>query len=139
MKYRLAEGQPDYQLCRELMAEEHFDEQDIDFPTILALDDNNEVIGFLATTPHEEMVLAGPLVMRHDERRPRTAMRLMDLYQTMLRGLGMHSIIFGLDPRFDLLKNMLERYYPHIQPYGQGADGKIYYSWPLRQEVAEEA
>jgi hypothetical protein len=66
MKYRLADSATDYQLCKQLMAAEQFDDQDIDFPTIMALDDDNEVVGFLATTPNDEMVLAGPLVMRHD-------------------------------------------------------------------------
>jgi hypothetical protein len=140
MKYRLADSATDYQLCKQLMAAEQFDDQDIDFPTIMALDDDNEVVGFLATTPNDEMVLAGPLVMRHDVRRPRTAIRMMDLYQITLRGLGLHSIIFSLDPRFDLMKKMFERYYPHIQPYSF-KDGRAYYTWPLhnQEEVKESA
>lgn len=138
VKYRLALDANDYILCRQLMLAEDFDDQDLDFPTVMALDDDNEVVGFFATTPNDEMVLAGPLVMRHDMRRPRTAIQLIQLYETTLRGLGMKSYIFHTDPRFKFVGTSIKKLYPDRMPYAV-RDGKEYYVWPLTKELAEEA
>lgn len=138
MKYRLALDAADYSLCRQLMIAEDCDDQPLDFPTVMALDDDGEVVGFCATTPSDEMVLAGPMVMRHDMRRPRTALNIMQLYETTMRGMGITSMIFGTDPRYKFIPTMIEKLFPHVTSYAM-RDGKAYYVWPLYKEMAEEA
>lgn len=129
MKYRLAEGATDYTLCRELMAGEGFPDQEIDFPTVMAIDDDSEVVGLLATTPSPDAVLAGPLVMRHDKRRPFTAIQLIELYELTMRGLGINEVIFWT-AKDSFLHRGLGRYFSNLTPYAV-EDGKQFYNWPV--------
>lgn len=135
MKYRLAEGAADYTLCAELIAEEGFPEGPIDFPTVMALDDDGELVGLLATTPHTEMVLAGPLVLRHDRRRPMTAIKLINLYELTMRGLGIESVIFHA-VKDGFLTQGIDRYFPNIRPYAEDGEDQ-FFIWPLRKHDGE--
>lgn len=132
MRYRLAEGATDYTLCKELIAAEGFPEQDLTFPTVMALDDDGEVIGLLATTPDPNMVLAGPLVLRHDKRRPFTALQIIQLYEMTMRGLGIESVIFHA-VKDSFLTNGISRYFPNIRPYAEDGEDQ-FYIWPLRKQ-----
>jgi hypothetical protein len=133
MKYRLAEGAADYTLCRELMAAEGFPELNIDFPTVMALDEAGEVVGMLGTIPDNDMVLAGPLVLRSDKRRPMLAVRMINLYEMTMRGLGISQFVFQT-PRGGFLDQGVERYFPHMKPYAEEGDD-VFYLWPVRQEA----
>lgn len=131
MKYRLASDASDYTLCRELIAAEGFPESPIDFPTVMAVDDNEEVIGLLATTPDSEMVLAGPLVLRHDKRRPFTAIKMINLYEMTMRGLGIESVIFHT-VKGGFLTDGIDRYFPGLKPYAEDGEDQ-FYVWPMRK------
>ena len=132
-RYRLANDATDYTLCRELLAAEGFTEvADIAFPTVMAVDDDGEVIGAMATTPHDDMVLAGPLVLRHDKRRPFTAKQLIQLYETTMRGLGIKSFIFQTIGD-NMIWQAVNRYFPDLKPYAIEGENR-FYVWPLRAE-----
>lgn len=131
MKYRLAGDATDYTLCRELIADEGFPEGPIDFPTVMALDDNNELVGLLATTPDPNMVLAGPLVLRQDERRPFTAIKMINLYEMTMRGLGIDSVVFHAVKDSFLTKGV-SRYFPDLKPYAESGEDQ-FFIWPMRK------
>lgn len=131
MKYRLAQDAADYTVCRELIADEGFPETEIDFPTVMALDDDNELVGLLATTPNSEMILAGPLVLRQDQRRPFTAIRLINLYETTMRGLGISSVIFHA-VKDSFLTQGVSRYFPDLKPYAEDGEDQ-FFIWPMRK------
>lgn len=135
MKYRLANGAADYTLCKELIAAEQVDIVDLDFPTVMAIDDDEEVVGVMGTVPHEEMVLAGPLVLRHDKRRPFTAIKMLQLYEITMRGLGMKSVIFSTETD-SFVDSAVRRYFPDIAPYAY-KDGNRFYVWPLHKQAQE--
>lgn len=136
MRYRLADGAADYTLCRELITDNDIPITEIDFPTVMAIDDDGEVIGVLATTKHPEMVLAGPLVLRHDKRRPFTAIKLIQLYEITMRGLGIKSVIVHAVKNSFVSKG-IDRYFENLRPYAE-TDDDTFFIWPLtRQEVAD--
>lgn len=127
--YHVVESEIDYEACRRLMEAEGIS-GDITFPTIIALDGENEMVGFLATRPRDDMVLAGPLVMRRDKRRPMTAIRLIDMYRTAMRNMGIRSFIFGIDSDDSFIKKGLARYFPEASPYASNGEG-TFYIWPV--------
>lgn len=135
MKYRLAADASDYTLCAELMADEGFGETKIDFPTVMALDDDGELIGMLATMPRDDMVVAGPLVLRSGVRRPMLAVRLINLYEVTMRGLGISSVLFFTDHDSFLHKGV-NRYFPQLKPYAEDEHG-LFFVWPLNKELAD--
>jgi hypothetical protein len=134
VRYRLADGAIDYTLCRELAAAEGFPEHKIDFPTVMAVDDDNEVIGFLATQPKPDMVLAGPMVLRHDKRRPFTAIQMIQLYEMTMRSLGISSVIFHTI-KGSFLSRGVGRYFPGIKPYSEAGEDQ-FFIWPLTKQEA---
>lgn len=134
MRYRLAEGNTDYMLAKELAEAEGFQNTTPIFPTVIALDDDNEVVGMLATVPRDDMVLAGPLVLRHDKRRVFTALQLINLYEVTMRGLGMSRVVFHA-VKDSFLDKGIKKYMPYMEPYAEeGPDA--FYMWPLDRNEA---
>lgn len=91
--YRLARNPGDYSGAQELARKEGFVKSKMTFPTILAMDKDG-IVGVLATRIENEMIVAGPMVVKSDRRRPRTVMRLAELYDIAMKGMGITSYIF---------------------------------------------
>ena len=88
--YRLAVGPADYKKCRALMAE-FIEPVALSFPTVMAERDG-KLIGFLATQPRKEAVIAGPLMLR--ERSPFVTLRLLEAYDNVMRAAGITAYHF---------------------------------------------
>lgn len=122
--YRVAET-ADYYRAHKLAEAEGFGGCDFRFPTIVAYDDG-VLVGFIATADRPDMVLAGPLVIRSDRRRPWLAMRLLGLYEMVLKNMGITTYIFNLEPGYEFLKRGMERYFPELEPYAGDGDRLFY-------------
>jgi hypothetical protein len=135
MRYRIAENADDYLNCHALMRQTGMPDQDIGFPTLMAIDESG-LIGFIATTPRNDMVLAGPMVMRQDKRRPMTALRLATMYERVLGDMGITSFIFYADEKDSVFVRAMERYFPDVKPYLKKGS-TLFYSWHIDRQRQE--
>ena len=118
--YRLAVGPADYKRCRALMAE--FQEPvPLSFPTVLAERDGH-LIGFLATQPRKEAVVAGPLMLR--ERSPFVTLRLLEAYDNVMRAAGIAAYHFFVKAANAEWRGQIERL--GMQPWHVDDDGVWY-------------
>ncbi len=133
MLYKIADAPNDLLACKHLAALEGLEDADPQFPTIMAFDEK-ELVGFIATHPRSDMILAGPLVMRSGRMRPFTAIRMCELYEQVMIRLGVTSVIFGAEPGSFLDKGM-RRWFPDIEPYASDEDGN-WFTWKLSSRRA---
>lgn len=134
--YRVASSDGDYNACRRLMMASGIVDNDLGFPTLMAIDEKG-LVGFVATTPRTDMVLAGPLVMRQDKSRPLTALRLVQMYELSLKKMGITSFIFYADEKDSVFARAMARYFPEVKPYAKSGS-TLFYSWHIdkMREVA---
>ena len=88
--YRLATSPRDYTRCRALMRE-FVEPVALSFPTVMAERDG-VLLGFLATQPRKEAVIAGPLMLR--DRSPFVTLRLLEAYDNVMRAAGITAYHF---------------------------------------------
>lgn len=93
--YRLI-GRKDYRAAHQFIASEGFARSTLGFPTIVA-EREGELIGLLGTVIKDNMILAGPLVIKSDRPRSFTLVRLVEAYEAAMRHIGVKSYIFGSD------------------------------------------
>jgi hypothetical protein len=129
MHYRIAETSDDYKHCADLLKAVGQPAQELAFPTVMAINETG-LIGFLATSPRTDMVLAGPLIMRQDKRRVMTALRLVTMYEMALRNIGITSFIFWVDENDGIFFKAMERYFPNVKPYAKSGS-RIFYTWHI--------
>lgn len=122
MRYREA-NPDDTKEINKLLRSYDWPEQELAWPTIVAHDDSG-LIGIFGTTPHTEMVLAGPLVMRDDKRRPMTLIRLVELYEAALSAVGIKSYIFHTRPDGPLYKYVRTVF--GIEPYSSDGENHFF-------------
>lgn len=115
--YRGARNAEDYRKARRLMKAESIKPSRLSFPTILAFEDE-ELVGFLGTDLRQDMVVAGPLVLRSDRRRTFLALRLAEMYEQAMRELGIKSLILACQPD-SLTHKAIKRYFPGLEPYAK--------------------
>ncbi len=94
--YRIARNPGDFAAAQELARKEGFVKVKMTLPTILAFD-GNDLVGVLATRIQDNMIVAGPMALKSDRRRPRTALRLAELYDIAMKGMGVTSYIFNTE------------------------------------------
>ena len=130
MSFHVASSTKDYESCHRLMDEEGINRTwGLTFPTIMALDKKGQLVGFLSTRIEKNMIVAGPLVLKSDQRRMFTALRLAEAYESSMRNLGIKTFVFAGEAG-GLLERAIERYYPHVEPYAV-QDGIKYWTWRL--------
>lgn len=95
--YRLAAGPADYAKAHALVRGEGWEEHELSFPTIMAIKDG-ELVGILATHIVNNTIMAGPLVIKSDgeKRRLWTMIRLIELYENVMREAGIKQFIFAV-------------------------------------------
>lgn len=128
MNYRVATSPADYKKCHSLMTIKG-EECPLSFPTIMAEDEEGEIVGFLSTHPRlkdKGLVVAGPLVL--SERRPVVAFRLGEMYDLLMKSLDLVWFFATDDPDFAAQLKRLG-YVVH-----QEMDGKI---WFKNREVKD--
>lgn len=92
IKYRLAKPGGEYNRLYALMEQEMGKKEVIGWPVVVA-EENGKVIGFLATYPTDEALIAGPLVIEGSNR-PFVFIRLVDAYENLLRAAGVSVYTF---------------------------------------------
>lgn len=96
MNYRVAISPADYRKCHTLVEEEGVV---LSFPTIMAEEEDGELVGFLSTHPKRTskgLVIAGPLVLK--DKRPLVAFRLGEQYDLLMKILGIFFLFTTTDP-----------------------------------------
>jgi hypothetical protein len=96
------------------------------FPTIMLFesDDEEDFIGFIATSPKPDMVLAGPLVIKQDRPRPFAVLKLMSAYDTAMANMKISSYVFWTEADGRLHK-AIERLLD-MEPYASDG-GRMFY------------
>jgi|SRR4249919_3225221 hypothetical protein len=123
--YRLAKNPGDYAAAHALLRAEGYPKQKLQFPTVMAFDADFKAVGVAATRIEDEMIVMGPLCLKSDRRRPRTAIRLIDLYDIAMRGMGITSYIFHIE-QGNLWEKLVNKAMPDLTPYAM-RDGINYY------------
>ena len=81
----------------------------LSFPTVVAERDD-VVIGFLATQPRKDAIVAGPLVVAQSVPRPGLlVIRLGEAYDAVLRRAGIKTYYFHVEPQRINWKDILEK------------------------------
>lgn len=108
--------------AEDLMETEGFENAPFDYPTVVAVE-GDEVVGFIGTHIRDDLILAGPLVLKTDRRRPFTAIRLGEVYEAVLRSIGITNYVLWFEE-----DSNLDRYFRSIglTPYAI-SDGKSFY------------
>lgn len=95
-EYRLAMGGDDYRRAHELMTAEHMEQDELAFPTMMAWKDN-ELTGFISTHISNDLIVAGPMVIKSGRPRYWTLIRLIENYETVMRDIGITAYVFSID------------------------------------------
>lgn len=119
-RYRLADSPADYRACHDLLRAQG-EQQDLTWPTVLA-DRRGIILGFLATTPSDEAVIAGPLVIAKEAPRPGIiVLHLVEAYETVLRLAGVSLFNFWVRTSNRPWRAILAKL--EFQPYHVADDG----------------
>lgn len=113
--YRLAHSPKDYGACHWLAAQREMPVKRLSWPTVVAERDG-EVIGFLATQPRDDAIVAGPLAVGDVPRPLITIIRLIDAYENVLRAAGVSSYLFAVErdnPEWQALIDKAGEMQPH--------------------------
>lgn len=137
MYYKLAETENDWLAAKHLMRQQGVTPQELIAPTILAFGDEN-LVGFIATTPNPDMVVGGPLVLSPSAQAPFIASRLAILYQKVLLSMGVEWIVFCADENDSPFGRGMQRLFPHIEAY-EKRGSVMSYKWPLAPELQRSA
>ena len=123
-EFRVAEHAGDHRKCKALAEAEGVPVKRMYFPTIMALEDG-ELAGFVATDLSQDMVVAGPLVIKSDKRRPRLALKLAEQYENAMRNLNVKTFIMAVEPD-SVMDKAIQRYTPDMPKYAE-KDGWNFY------------
>lgn len=122
--FRRADTPDHYKMCHQLMREEQEPKQVLGFPTIMAFQDQ-ELVGICGTHIVDDLVVAGPLILRSDKRRAFTALRLCVEYEAEMRRLGIKSFIFSAEIG-SVMEEAVDRYMINMKPYAEKGSRKFY-------------
>jgi hypothetical protein len=121
----LASTEEDYEACRTLAKEEEVhDLTKLEYPTLLARDPEGNLIGFLGSYYHNEMLFAGPLVVK--KRHPRTAMALCEEYDRVCRTIGITGYLMYTEEGTFMHKGITKYNLPGFDQYAKEGN-RIFY------------
>lgn len=101
-------GQRDKRRCRKIADAQGITDP-CSFPTVLAERDG-QVLGFLATARSDKAVIAGPLVIAPEARRPVIVMmRLIEAYEVVLKRAGVVSFYFHVAEANPMWRRLVEK------------------------------
>jgi hypothetical protein len=121
--FRIANSPTDFHRAHDLMRAEGVSEQSLGFPTMMAFDDK-EPVGLIGTSIQKGMIIAGPLVVKSDRRRIHMAIKMVEMYEMALRGMGISTFIFHVEEG-GFLDKMISRYSDY-QPYATEGKKKFF-------------
>ena len=93
--YRMAKPGGEYNRLYALMRKENGKQEPLGWPVVVAEEDG-KVVGFLATWPDEELLMAGPLVIE-GSKRMWMFIRLVEAYENVLRATGVKQYLFTVE------------------------------------------
>jgi hypothetical protein len=131
LRYVVASTPGHYQAVHRFLREEGVEEkQHLAFPTIMAFDADDDLVGVCGTRIVDKMILAGPLMVRTDYRRLFTILRLCEAYEAAMSQIGVSTFILSVE-HGSILQRGMERYFPDEKPYA--TEGNYdYYAWKVR-------
>lgn len=129
--YKLAESPQDYKRIHALIKSEGFDDAALAFPTIMALDDDGELVGALGTNTQQSMIIAGPLVIKNDKRRSFTIIRLVEAYEAVMRHCKIKSFIFSAKADDEVWLRYIDEVLG-FEPYYKDAEN-AWFIWKLKE------
>lgn len=124
--YRLAEVPGDYEIVNDFLDEEQVDRSEIElaWPTIMALEED-ELVGILGTFSDDAAIVAGPLVTKSDRHRGIMALRMVEVYDTVLRNAGISTYTAYAPRENQRFLTLMERV-PGFECIAENADGKLF-------------
>jgi hypothetical protein len=87
-----------------------------------------ELIGVCGTRIKDGTIIAGPMALKPDRRRVMTAFRLAEAYVSAMQTMGIQSFVLSVE-KDSFLHKGIQKLYPHLFPYGEDEDGKLFYVW----------
>lgn len=125
--YQVANSEGHYLAARRLMQEEGIHPVDLKFPTILAFQvDPPGLVGMIGTHHQEDLIIAGPLVVKSDFPGPKLALKLIEAYEHAMRTLGTKSFIMHVEDG-SILDLGIQRYAPGgLEHYATEGNKKFY-------------
>ncbi len=131
MQYRVVETDAEYAACKRLLVAQGNDLQELGFPTIMALD-GEKLVGFVATTPRSDMVLAGPLVVDEHPGAALIVAQLARQYETAMMNMGITSFIFYTEENDSPIGRAMKAMFGHIAPYAK-IGARLFYVWKTKE------
>ena len=123
--YRIADTAQDYKRVHALIKSEGFPDCSLNFPVIMAMDEEGELVGCLGTGIQDDMIVAGPLVLKKDKKRSFTLIRLVEHYEATMRQCGIKSFIFYVELDNEKYLDYVKRVYG-AEPYAE-QDGRAWF------------
>lgn len=80
----------------------------LSFPTIVAETDN-KIIGYITSQDNEYQVVCGPLYVKKGWNRGHIALKLMELYERVLRGFGITQYRFAVHQELESYAKVIKR------------------------------
>lgn len=117
LTFTIAGTEEDYELAHGLMLAEGLSDQRLDFPTILAFE-GDDLVGMLGTDLSDDMVVAGPLVLKAGKRRVVTYVKIGEFYEATLRALDIYSYVMSTEAGSTVAK-AFAKYTPDNLPYAK--------------------
>ena len=119
----MANGADDYNRAYKLMRAEGI-EDELAFPTVMAIKDG-QLTGFISTHISNDMIVAGPMVIRSGARRYWTLIRLIEHYENVMRSIGITSYIFSIDANDEKWTADIKELYG-VDPYAEQEGRKFF-------------
>jgi len=99
-------------------------EDELAFPTVMAIKDG-QLTGFISTHISNDMIVAGPMVIRSGARRYWTLIRLIEHYENVMRSIGITSYIFSIDANDEKWTADIKELYG-VDPYAEQEGRKFF-------------
>lgn len=126
--YRIAASGQDYKRARSFFDRLSMPHSRLSFPTILAERDDN-LVGALATNTEKRAVIAGPLAIDVPGNPAFVGLRLLDLYDSVMREVRVKQYLFFIDEtEKDWIENIED--VTGLTPYTR-EDGKAWFKRDL--------
>lgn len=124
-EYIVAQTSQDYKSCHELIKLENVDDTQLTFPTLMAYNKDDDLVGLLGTHISKGHVCAGPLVLRSDRARYWTIIRLVDTYDKVMSEMGLSYYIISVEQSnkewIDKVENLVG-----LKPYSTDENHRFY-------------
>lgn len=128
VSFQVASSDGQYVAARNLMKQEGVTPVNLEFPTILAFEiDPPELVGMLGVHYQEDLLIAGPLVMKSDyQKKVRVALALCENFEHALRTLKIQSFIMHVEEG-TIFDKAIQRYdVPGLEHYATEGNRKFY-------------